>query len=323
MKILSNILEAIGSTPIIRLARLAPDLELYGKLEHLNPGGSVKDRIALTMIEEAERRGALAPGGTIVEATAGNTGIGLAMVAAVRGYRCVFVMPEKMSEDKAQLLRAYGATVLRTKNAPPDDPENFQVLARRLAAERGWFLPDQFSNPANIAAHYESTGAEIWADMEGQISAFVCGVGTGGSITGIGRYLKEQNPAVRVICADPRGSTLHGGPDGSYQLEGIGASRAPVNFDPTIVDAFEVIDDEDAFELCRLLARREGLLLGGAAGASLVAALREAQRDPKARVLALLQDSGRNYLSKIYQSQASDALAAYNSLPRSRRDDEP
>lgn len=304
MPLYDTLLHAIGRTPLVRLERVAADSPavILGKAEMLNPGGSVKDRIALAMIEQAEREGRLHPGATIIEATAGNTGVGLAMVAAVRGYKCVFVMPQKMSREKEDLLRAYGAEVVRTPNAPPGDPGNFIEVALRMAQENGWFLPDQFANAANPEIHYRTTGPEIWADTEGKVDAFVCGVGTGGTLSGVGRYLKERKPAVQIVLADPQGSTLSGGSAGAYLLEGIGASRTPANYDATVMDEAIVVTDRDAFLMARRLAREEGMLAGGAAGCAVVAALRYGSRAENAgkTIVALLPDTGRNYLSKIY-----------------------
>lgn len=299
-----TILQCIGRTPLVRLARIGTGCPaiLYGKVEMLNPGGSVKDRIGLAMIEAAERDGLLSPGATLIEATAGNTGVGLAIAAAVRGYRCVFVMPEKMSRDKEDLLRAYGAEVLRTPNAPPGHPDNFQEVARRLARENGWFLPDQFANPANPDIHYRATGPEIWADTDGKVDALICGVGTGGSLSGAGRYLKERNPAARVLLADPAGSTLSGGASAPYLQEGIGATVAPANYDATVMDEAFTVSDKEAFLMARRLTREEGMLVGGAAGCAVVAALRYGMRpENTGKVLvAILPDTGRNYLSKIF-----------------------
>jgi cystathionine beta-synthase len=306
MAVCDTILECIGRTPLVRLSRVACDCPatILGKVEMQNPGGSVKDRIGLAMIAAAERDGVLQPGATIVEATAGNTGVALAMVAAVRGYRCVFVMPEKMSRDKEELLCAYGAEVIRTANAAPGHPDNFQEVARRLAKENGWFWPDQFGNAANPEVHYRTTGPEIWADTEGKVDAFVCGVGTGGTLTGAGRYLKERNPDLKVILADPVGSALGGGASGSYLLEGIGQSIPPANFDATVMDVAIYVSDAEAFGMARRLAREEGMLVGGAAGCAVVAAIRYGMRPECAgkTIIALLPDTGRNYLSKIYNS---------------------
>jgi cystathionine beta-synthase len=239
-----------------------------------------------------------------VEATAGNTGVALAMVAAVRGYRCVFVMPEKMSREKEELLRAYGAEVIRTPGAAPGHPDNFQEVARRLARENGWFWPDQFGNGANPEVHYRTTGPEIWADTDGGVDAFVCGVGTGGTLTGAGRYLKERKPDIKVILADPVGSALGGGECGNYQLEGIGQSVPPANFDATLMDEAIYVTDAEAFRMAQRLAREEGMLLGGTAGCATVAAIRYGMRPENAgkTIVALLPDTGRNYLSKIFNA---------------------
>ncbi len=307
MPIYDSVLDTVGRTPLVRLSRVGRDCPavILGKMEMANPGGSVKDRISLAMIRAAERDGLLHPGDTIVEATAGNTGVALAMAAGILGYRCVFVMPRKMSRDKEVLLRAYGADVIRTADAPPNDPENFQVVARRLAAERGWFLPDQFSNPANPRVHYETTGPEIWADTDGAVDVLVCGVGTGGTLTGTSRYLKERKPSVRTVLADPQGSMLSGGPAAPYQLEGIGSSLPPANYAPELVDEAVVVSDRDAFHAARRLTREEGLLAGGAAGCAVAAALQVGGR-PEYRgqtIVAILPDTGRNYLSKIFDDE--------------------
>jgi len=305
-----SVLDAIGRTPLVHLARVGAGRRnpVLAKCEHLNPGGSVKDRLALALVDDAERRGVLRPGATLVEATAGNTGVGLALVAAVRGYKLVCVMPEKMSEDKRQSLRALGAEVVITDNAPPGDPRNFQSVARRLADERGAFLTDQFCNPANPRAHEEATGPEIWAQCEGRVGAFVAGVGTGGTITGVGRFLKSRDPKVRVVLADPPGSRLAGlvrtgelGENGSYLVEGIGSSVAHATFDPSVVDDAEVVSDRESFETAHRLVREEGLLVGGSAGTAVAAALRVAD-DPRVEgpVVALLPDAWDRYRSKVF-----------------------
>jgi cysteine synthase len=306
--IAGTLLERIGQTPLVPLRRLAQGLPVpvLVKCEHLNPGGSVKDRIALAIVVEAEARGALRPGDTLVEATAGNTGLGLALVGAVRGYQLVCVMPEKMSVDKRQALLAAGAELVITKNAPPDSPENFQSVAARLARERGWFLTDQFRNPVNVEVHQQTTGPEILAQA-GQLSAFVAGVGTGGTLTGVGRLLRERQPLARVVLADPVGSALADwaerrelGPDAPYQVEGIGASKPPDNFDPSVVDEVERVTDEESFAIARRLQREEGLWVGGSAGTAVAAALRVAARarPGSGPVVALLPDAWDRYRSK-------------------------
>src|SRR5687767_3666851 len=251
----------------------------------MNPGGSGKDRIAKAIVDDAERRGELRPGMTLVEATAGNTGMGLALVAGVRGYRLVCVLPEKMSDDKRAALRAAGAEIVVTPNAPPDDPRNFQQAARRLAEERGWFLTDQFAHPANPRVHEATTGPEILEQCAGRVGAFVCGVGTGGTITGVGRFLKARAPGVRIVLADPVGSRLahlvdasHPDRDAGYQVEGIGGSEAPRNLDLSVIDSAERVTDEESFAMTRRLIREEGLLVGGSSGTAVMAALRVAAR---------------------------------------------
>lgn len=280
-------------------------MPLLAKCEHLNPGGSVKDRIAIAIVDAAERAGRLRPGDTLVEATAGNTGIGLALVAAVRGYRLVCVLPEKMSVDKREALALVGAEVIVTENAPPDDPRNFQQVARRLAEERGWFLTDQFCNPANVEVHAEETGPEILEQAGGVVGAFVAGVGTGGTITGVGRFLKSKLERVQIVLADPLGSRLAGlinegelGADGAYAVEGIGSSAVPEVFDPSVVDAAESVTDEESFAMARRLIREEGLLVGGSAGTAVAAAVRVARREPEGPVVVLLPDAWDRYRSK-------------------------
>jgi cystathionine beta-synthase len=304
-----TVLELVGSTPIVRLERLSRGVpgELLAKLEYLNPGGSVKDRIGLAMIEAAERDGKLRPGGTIVEPTSGNTGVGLAMAAAGRGYRCIFVMPDKMSQEKISMLRAYGAEVVITPTAvEPHSPESYYSVSDRLAEEiPGGFKPDQYSNPANPEAHYATTGPEIWEQTDsGQVDAIVISVGTGGTITGVGRYFKERKPEVRIVAVDPEGSIFtadEGHPTGPYLVEGIGKECWPDALDPEVIDEWVRVSDRESFVTARRLAREEGLLVGGSTGTTAFAGIEVAKRlGSQARVLMLFPDSGRSYLSKFY-----------------------
>ncbi len=316
MAIFESVLEAIGRTPLIRLNRMAKGVAspVYVKAEFLNPGGSVKDRIGLAMIEAAEREGALKPGGTIVEATAGNTGVGLAQGAAVRGYRMIAVMPDKMSADKIALLKAYGAEVVVTATAvPPDSPESYNGVADRLAREiPGAWRPNQFANPENPQAHERTTGPEIWEDSGGRVEVFVAGMGTGGTISGTARYLRAKNPAITIVGADPEGSILSGDQPGAYKVEGIGEDFIPRTFDRQVVDEMVRISDAESFLTARRLAREEGILAGGSAGTAVAAALRYAQRLDRPRfIVALLPDTGRNYLSKVF----SDAWMRENGFP--------
>lgn len=308
MAYFESVLDAIGHTPLVRLSHIDASLSatILAKLELLNPGGSQKDRIALTMVEDAERAGLLRPGGTIVEATAGNTGVGLAMAAAVKGYRCVFAVPDKMSHEKVALLRAYGADVVWTPTAvPPDSPESYNGVADRLAREiPGAWRASQFTNQANPRAHYATTGPEIWSDAAGRVDAFVAGVGTGGSLTGVAHYLREQNPRLRVVGADPAGSILSGDEPGSWIVEGIGEDFFPETFDATAVDEWVRVTDEQSFAASRRLAREEGILAGGSAGTALHAAIDVAGRMPEdSVVVVLLPDTGRNYLSKFHSDE--------------------
>jgi cystathionine beta-synthase len=306
MPVLDSFLDAMGNTPLVRLRSVARGVKptILAKLEMLNPGSSVKDRIGLRMIEAAEREGLLRPGGTIVEPTSGNTGHGLAIAAAVRGYRCIFVMPDKMSQEKISLLRAYGAEVVICPTAvSPDSPESYYRVADRLAAEiPGAFQPNQYHNPVNPQTHYESTGPEIWEQTEGRLTAFVCGVGTGGTISGAGRFLKEQNPDVLIVGADPEGSIYSGDTPRPYLVEGIGEDFFPSTFDPTVVDRYVRVSDRDSFLTARAITRQEGILVGGSSGTAVFAALEVAREldDPDATLVVLLPDSGRQYMSKLY-----------------------
>ena len=291
--------------PLQRIARGLAQPVLV-KCEHMNPGGSIKDRIALAIVEDAEERGALRAGMTLIEATAGNTGVGLALVAAARDYGLVCVMPEKMSLDKRLALASLGAKVVITPNAPPTSPENFRNVARRMAEENGWFLTDQFCNPANVRAHHETTGAEILAQTNGCVGAFVAGAGTGGTLSGVGRKLKAACPGVRIVLADPIGSSLADwietgslGPGGSYVVEGIGGSDVPHNLHRDVLDSAERVSDEESFAMVKRLVREEGLLVGGSAGTNVVAALRLAARsDLNGPVVTVLPDSWDRYRAK-------------------------
>ncbi|HVP09807.1 MAG TPA: cystathionine beta-synthase [Phycisphaerae bacterium] len=301
-----TLLAAIGHTPLVRLRRFAGQVPcpIYGKVEFFNPGGSVKDRIGQAMIDQAEAEGRIKPGvSTIIEATAGNTGVGLAMVAAIRGYRCIFVMPDKMSREKISLLRAYGAEVVVVPtNVSPDSPDSYTSVANRLANEipHAW-RPDQFANMANPQVHYLTTGPEIWEQTEGTVTCLVAGVGTGGTISGVGRYLKERNPRVRIVGADPAGSILSGGTPGSWKVEGIGEDCVPKTFNAQVVDEWVRVTDAESFGAARRLARTEGLLVGGSAGTATAAALRYAERLTRDDVVVIMMpDTGRNYLSKFY-----------------------
>jgi cystathionine beta-synthase len=300
-----TILQSVGRTPLVRLRRLTEGLRcsVYAKVESLNPGGSVKDRVGVALIAEAERRGWLRPGGTIIEATAGNTGVGLAMAAAVKGYRCIFVLPDKMSSDKIRLLKAYGAEVVITPTSvAPDSPESYNGVADRLTREvPGAWRANQFANLTNPDIHYHTTGPEIWEQTDGRVTVFVAGVGTGGTISGVGRYLKERNPDVKIIGADPEGSVLSGGEPKPWKVEGIGEDFVPRTFNSQLVDDWVRVGDAEAFYTARMLARREGLLLGGSSGTAVAAALRYARRlTAEHLVVVLCADTGRNYLSKCF-----------------------
>jgi cystathionine beta-synthase len=307
VEVLDSFLDAMGHTPLVRLRRVASGVQptVLAKLEMLNPGGSVKDRIGLRMIEVAEREGHLKPGGTIVEPTSGNTGHGLAIAAAIRGYRCIFVMPDKMSQEKVALLRAYGAEVIITPTAvAPESPESYYKVADRLTEEiPGAFQPNQYYNQENPQAHYETTGPEIWEQTEGKVDVVVAGVGTGGTITGVGRYLKQRKPEVLVVGADPEGSVFSAPdePARPYLVEGIGEDFWPETFDPSVVDRYVRVSDRDSFILARRITREEGILVGGSSGTALHAAV-EVGRElgPEATIVVIFPDTGRNYLSKLY-----------------------
>lgn len=306
MRFANSVTDLIGDTPLIRLNRVTESIgaTVLAKVEFFNPGGSVKDRIAVNIIDAAEESGALQPGGTIVEPTSGNTGVGLALVAQQRGYRCVFVCPDKVSEDKRAVLRAYGAEVVVVpSDVTPEDPQSYYSVSDRLAREiPGGFKPDQFSNQNGPRSHYESTGPEIWRDTEGKLTHFIVGAGTGGTVSGTGRYLKEASDgSVRVIVADPDGSIYAGGEAFGYDVEGVGEDYIPDTYDPAIPDGFETVTDAESFAMTRRLAREEGLLVGGSSGMAVVAALRVARDLPDdAVVVVLLPDSGRGYMAKVF-----------------------
>ncbi len=305
MEVLDSFLDAVGRTPLVRLNAVTRGIApiVLAKLEMLNPGGSVKDRIGLPMIEAAERAGALRPGGTIVEPTSGNTGHGLAIAAAIKGYRCIFVMPDKMSQEKISLLRAYGAEVIITPTAvPPESPESYYRVADRLTEEiPGAFQPNQYFNQANPEAHYRTTGPEIWEQTNGRIDVFVCGVGTGGTITGTARYLKERKPDLLVVGADPEGSLYSGDEVHPYLTEGIGEDFWPETFDPDVVDRWVRVPDRESFRVARAITRQEGILVGESCGTAVYAALEVARElDEDKVVVVILPDTGRNYLSKLY-----------------------
>ena len=312
MDIHPDIVATIGNTPLVRLSRLHPPGNLVAKIEYMNPGGSIKERIAVTMIDRAEEEGLLAPGGTIIEPTSGNTGVGLALVGAVRGYRVICTVPDKVSQEKQDLLRAYGVEVIETPTElGPDHPESYYGVANRLAAEiEGSFQPNQYFNEANPGAHYESTGPEIWEQTDGAVDVFVAGVGTGGTITGAGQFLKEKKPALEVVGADPEGSIYTKGPDGDvhqYLVEGVGEDFYPQTVDLDVIDRFIEVSDAESFAMARRLARREGVLTGGSGGLAVEAGLRVAVEDQDRLVVVIVPDSGRGYLSKVFNDDWMEA----------------
>ena len=317
-KIYKDVIAAIGHTPVIELRKSVPTNghRFFAKVEYFNPGGSIKDRIALAIIEDAEKRGLIKPGGTLVEATSGNTGVGLGLVAAIRGYKCVFVMPEKISEEKRATLRAYGAKVIITPNGlEPEDPRSHYSVAKKIAAETpNSYCTNQYNNPANVESHYKVTGPELWEQMHGKIDVFVAGIGTGGTLSGIGRYLKEKNPDVKIVCADPYGSILHDlfyykevrEKPHSYLVEGIGEDMLPDNVHFKYMDAFVRVNDAETMKKTREIARGDGLLVGPSCGTALAAAIKfveSANLKKPANIVTLFPDGGRSYLSKVYNDE--------------------
>lgn len=313
--IYNSILETIGNTPMVALHHVTDNSKhkFFAKVEYFNPGGSIKDRVAVAMIEEAEKRGELKPGGTIVEATSGNTGVGLALVAAVKGYKCIFVMPQKMSDEKRALLRAYGAQVVITPMVEPEHPLSHYSVSKKIAEEiPGAFLVNQFFNPDNPARHYKTTGPEIWKQIDGKIDMLVGGAGTGGTLSGCAKYLKEQNPQVKVICADPIGSILYDlyyhkkivEPPGSYKVEGIGEDMLPGNVHLDMYDGFVRVSDPEAFAMTRRLVSEEGLLVGPSSATALIGAIKASEKLEKpSNIVVIFPDSGRQYLSKAFNDQ--------------------
>jgi cystathionine beta-synthase len=305
MEIFDDVVAAIGNTPLVRLSRVHRPGNLVAKLEHMNPGGSIKERIAVSMIDAAERDGLLGPGGTIIEPTSGNTGVGLAMIGAVRGYRVICTVPDKVSKEKQALLKAYGVEVIITPtNLTPEHPDSYYGVARRLAGEiPGAFHPDQYTNPANPRAHYDTTGPEIWRQTDGEVDVLVVGVGTGGTITGAGRYLKEQKADLQLVGADPEGSIYTATEEGDvhqYTVEGVGEDFYPETVDLDLIDRWVKVTDAESLSTTRRLAREEGILSGGSCGMAVHAAIQVADEDHQSLVVVILPDSGRGYLSKVF-----------------------
>lgn len=308
MEIFDDVIAAIGNTPLVRLARIHPAGNLVAKLEYMNPGGSVKERIAASMIDAAEKSGLLGPGGTIIEPTSGNTGVGLAMIGAVRGYRVICTVPDKVSQEKRDLLAAYGVEVIVTPtDLLPEDPDSYYGVARRLATEiEGAYHPDQYTNPANPQAHYDTTGPEIWRQTSGEIDVLVVGVGTGGTITGAGRFLKEMKPGLQVVGADPEGSIYTADDEAEvhqYAVEGVGEDFYPETVDLGLIDRWVKVTDAESFAMTRRLAREEGILVGGSCGMAAHAAVQVADDDHESLVVVILPDSGRGYLSKVFNDR--------------------
>jgi cystathionine beta-synthase len=307
MHIHGNIVEAIGGTPLVRLSRIHSPGNLVGKIEYMNPGGSIKDRIGLGMIERAEANGWLSPGDTIVEPTSGNTGVGLAMVATMRGYKLICVMQDKQSKEKQDLLRSYGAqVVLCPTDVEPSDPKSYYSVANELSNRPGHYRPDQYSNPANPQAHVDTTGPEIWEQTDGEIDIFVAGVGTGGTITGTATYLKSENPDITVVGVDPEGSIYTASkPEDitTYLIEGVGEDFWPEGYDPSVTDSYEMVTDAEAFAMTRRLAAEEAILVGGSCGMAVAGAVRVAAANPDKLVVVILPDSGRSYLSRIFNDE--------------------
>jgi len=312
MHVVSNVLELFGRTPMVELSReLNPtDVRILMKVEMFNPGGSVKDRIGLAMVERAEREGKLEPGMTLVEPTSGNTGVGIAIAGRLKGYPLVVTIPDKMSQEKIDLLRAYGAEVVVCRtDVEPEDPESYYSVAERIAEERGGYVPNQYEHPANPQAHYETTGPEIWEQTNGELDAFVCGVGTGGTISGAGRYLKAQNENVQVVGVDPEGSMIYTAfydqphDVDSYAVEGIGEDLVPETLDMSVIDEMIRVADGESFRMTRRLVESEGLLIGGSCGAAVLGTLRYAEQLGSGTIATLLPDSGRNYIKRIYNDE--------------------